>query len=1143
MTRHSVRKALILSLLALLAAPLAGTRAAEGLAGERGRLLWEIGPARGSGAGAGFALAPDGYRSFDRDGFFVVGRSDPRRDWPYVQPGPGDTWAGSRRHTFTVVFGVKAPPPGAGVCRLELALTDTQPRRPPLLRVALNGHAETRALPAGGDDRSIAGHTDEGKRHRLEVAFPAAVLKPGANALTLTTLSGSWMLFDRVRFEAPAGVEPVPVPAEGTIVCSVSMFPAVKSRDGHLYQTARLTLCHLGRETPAALKVGDEAPVALTLRRGIQDVEVLVPDVSSVAQVPVVLEAGGTMQAAETVSVAPARKLTVYILPHSHTDIGYTEIQTRIEQKQVDNLLQGVAFARKTAGYPEGARFVWNVEVLWAADLSLSRLSEAQRRDLLDAVKTGQVALQGMYLNELTGLCRPEELLRLFRRATVLAERTGVPIDSAMISDVPGYTWGTVTAMAQAGIRYFSAAPNYFDRIGDILVRWENRPFYWVAPSGKEQVLVWIPFQGYGLSHRIGSLSPAFVEDYLRALDQAGYPYDIAYIRWAGHGDNAVPDPSICEFVRDWNAEYAWPRFVIASTSTAFQAFERRHGATLPQVRGDWTPYWEDGAGSSALETGMNRASADRLTQAETLWALRDPAGYPAADFEDAWRNVLLYSEHTWGADCSITDPASPKTREQWQIKQSYAARADVQSRQLVVRALADRGPIAEPVDGDDAVDVFNTTSWPRTEVVLVPRGISMAGDHVTDASGQPVPSQRLASGDLALLVRDLKPLAGRRYRLAKGHPHRETAGATVSDRVLDNGLIRVRVDDQSGGVVELRARGIDANLADTTSGHALNDFLYLVGDDPAQLQSSGPVTIRTHDPGPLVASLLVDSSAPGCYHLRREVRLTAGQEHVELINTVDKKRIVAEDYKASDSKESVNFAFPFHVPEGRMLLDLPIGAFRPETDQMPGACKNWLTVGRWADVARADFGVTWVTLDAPLVELGEITATLFNSQTDPSVWRHTIDPTQQLYSWAMNNHWGTNYRAYQEGPVTFRYALRPHRGWTPADASRLATGLSQPLIVTPARGPKPRTEPLLTLSTDDVMVTALKPSDDGKAWIVRLYGAAGRDGDVTLAWASPAPQRISLSDTSERPLKEAGKTISVPAWAVVTLRAERGPP
>ncbi len=201
------------------------------------------------------------------------------------------------------------------------------------------------------------------------------------------------------------------------------------------------------------------------------------------------------------------KKLTVYITPHSHTDIGYTEIQTAIEAKQVQNLVDGIAAAKRTADYPEGARFVWNVEVLWAADLYLRRLDDQRRADFLDAVRKGQVVLNGMYLNELTGLCRPEELVRLFKYSTELAAKTGVPIDSAMISDVPGYTWGTVTAMAQAGIRYFSVAPNYFDRIGTILREWENKPFYWVGPDGRSKVLVWIPFWGYAMSHRYGTMS------------------------------------------------------------------------------------------------------------------------------------------------------------------------------------------------------------------------------------------------------------------------------------------------------------------------------------------------------------------------------------------------------------------------------------------------------------------------------------------------------------------------------------------------------------------------------------------------------------------------------------------------------------
>ena len=55
-----------------------------------------------------------------------------------------------------------------------------------------------------------------------------------------------------------------------------------------------------------------------------------------------------------------------------------------------------------------------------------------------------------------------------------------------------------------------------------------------------------------------------------------------------------------------------------------------RYGSQLPHYRGDYTPYWEDGAASSARETALNRATAERLVQAETLWALRTPGTFPA---------------------------------------------------------------------------------------------------------------------------------------------------------------------------------------------------------------------------------------------------------------------------------------------------------------------------------------------------------------------------------------------------------------------------------------------------------------------------------------------------------------------------------
>jgi alpha-mannosidase len=76
-------------------------------------------------------------------------------------------------------------------------------------------------------------------------------------------------------------------------------------------------------------------------------------------------------------------------------------------------------------------------------------------------------------------------------------------------------------------------------------------------------------------------------------------------------------------------------------------------------------------------------------------------------------------------------------------------------------------------------------------------------------------------------------------------------------------------------------------------------------------------------------------------------------------------------------------------------------------------------------------------------------------------------------------------------------------------------------------------------LSSDKVVVTAFKPSDDGNAWIVRLFGASGKTEKVKLSWSKPAPQQVWLSDTSEQPREITGPAVEVPGWGIVTLRAE----
>ena len=153
----------------------------------------------------------------------MAGRSDPKRDWPYVHPGPNDSWAGSRRHTFTIAFGIKARTSAPGECVLQIDLVDTQSAVPPELLIRLNGHERRQRLEPGGGDASIAGRLGQAKHARLAVPFPSDALKEGTNVLTITTLSGSWLLYDSLELRAPAGLELAP--AGGTLITELRSCP------------------------------------------------------------------------------------------------------------------------------------------------------------------------------------------------------------------------------------------------------------------------------------------------------------------------------------------------------------------------------------------------------------------------------------------------------------------------------------------------------------------------------------------------------------------------------------------------------------------------------------------------------------------------------------------------------------------------------------------------------------------------------------------------------------------------------------------------------------------------------------------------------------------------------------------------------
>jgi hypothetical protein len=222
------------------------------------------------------------------------------------------------------------------------------------------------------------------------------------------------------------------------------------------------------------------------------------------------------------------------------------------------------------------------------------------------------------------------------------------------------------------------------------------------------------------------------------------------------------------------------------------------------------------------------------------------------------------------------------------------------------------------------------------------------------------------------------------------------------------------------------------------------------------------------------------------------------------------------------------------------MRIDIPWGVMQPDVDQLPGACKNYLITGRGVDVSNAQVGVTWATLDAPLIEAGDIHVDVA-SPFESKAWVQQLGPTQTLFSYAMNNYWETNYKASQEGMTTFRYSLQPHGPYDAVAAARFGIERSQPLVAVPVAPETPPVDSLLRLDGDaGVIVSSLKPSRDGRAWMVRLFNTSTSPASVEMKWRAPGPTAIVHSSPREDQGALVTGPVTLPSLGVLTLRAER---
>ncbi|MFY0628481.1 MAG: hypothetical protein JXR07_19445 [Reichenbachiella sp.] len=918
---------------------------------------------------------------------------------------------------------------------------------------------------------------------------------------------------------------------QNPVISSLKLIPEaaiLKTKDGPR-QSVRVELIHLGVPTNGNFSIEKKRIHSHQLHAGKNEFHLLFEPVETTRSFEIQVNVDGYEGVMKSVTLEPVRKFEVYFLAHSHVDIGFTHEQDEVARLQWKNLDLALDLIDSTADFPEGSQYKWNAEISWVLDGYLEQANDEKKGRFKKAVDDGKIGIDALYGSVLTGLQREEELFHNTSYSRRLAEEYGFDVRSAMITDVPGYTWGIVPGLKKMGIDYFSVGPNHMPhlphggaQVGQTLETWGDVPFYWVSPDKKDKLLFWMSTHGYSWFHSwsTGNISWAGgtpIINFLDELEQQNYPYDMVQLRYNIGNDNGPPDPEMPAFFKEWNEKYEWPKFKIATTMEMMTEFEKRYQDIIPEASGDFTPYWEDGAASSSTETSLNRQTADRIVQAETLTTmLEGPNNSYDDQFMKAWKGVVLFSEHTWGALQSKSDPDGAVTKKLWEVKKGYGQEAADIAKEVL------RTSLGEPDGVVEKFSVINTLSWTRTELVKLPADLNIKGTRLYDENKKVVPTQLLNTGELAFVANNVPAFGSLNYILKKGNWKGENQ-VQVSETSLANGLLEIKFDPENGDIKSLMKAGTSTNyIASDTLG--FNSYWYS-GNILENLSRNHAPKFEVVEQGPVLSAIEVVTKGEGSKSIKQYVEMVSGLERVNIQNTVDKLKVV--------ENENVRFSYAFDVPKGEVRMDIPWSVLEPGKNQLKGANLNFYSVQRFVDISNEEYGITMTTVDAPIWEIGEMSGQYWMKDLKRRPWIKTFKPSQNLFAWTMNNAWFVNYKAYQEGKILYRYSLIPHGIYSASEAKKRGMEETMPLLIS-YNEVSFKSVPFTLTGSNDVIITSYKSSKEGKALMLRLFNCSDNTSAINLKM-----EGTNLFESS--PLEESKDALNgdmmLDPWEILTIK------
>lgn len=839
----------------------------------------------------------------------------------------------------------------------------------------------------------------------------------------------------------------------------------------------------------------------------------------------------------------------VYVVPFSHLDLSWACTQEECLSRGNYIISKAIQLAEQNPQY----RYVIESEV-FVANFVESHQGTKQLDQLKRLVKAGRIEISPLWAGIYQNQTRGEALVRnLIYGKRYARETFGVDPKVAPLTDIPGFTRQYPQILSKSATPFM------------VMTRMGPRDlslFHWKAPDGSA-ALVWNTINGYGWGVGLGlhlDLDKGRLQTISSDLSAVeATTKSPVYMGWGT--DLYAPSAKLIANIATLNQQLAPTHFRLATAQEFFQVAEATSGT--PDVSGEIPSSWAN-LTTSLLPLWLPAMTAtDTLVTAEKFAAVNYALGYapyPDRAFEALWKKNLQSLDHNNdGQGGEIGD----------QRKLEYAQVASFGASQILrdsLRNIAER--VRNPFPKSTPIIVFNPLSWMRQDIVRA--HLTLFGEVETgaiddykkgmrllDENGASIPfqveQQREGSSrslDLSFIAEGVPSVGYKTYyllpadaplafstacvvKLETDDDARQANDALGSD-VLENEHYRISVEHATG-----RIEIFDKDLSRVVSkGIEIVAAEELGGDDQNIILRTGRTLVNSVDEiafeenGPVQTVLRIQGNVGGIPVTQR-LKLYRQIKKIDLENTIE--------WKPGRSM-SIEQIVPILQHDAQVRNGVPFGAVE-KSDLMPNAgphwedevsreiWSGWRQIQDWVFAGNNDWGFT-LSSDHNLIEVSDkaITADMLRgTRFSPVTTVRNGQTVQDLRPPA--------------GSYIFRYSFTSGPGdWEVGKSWRSGMGFSAPLMAvavsnTVSESPLPPSKSFLSFDADNVVLSALKKSDNDDSIVVRAFEIQGNPAAGSVNFLGQAT-RFSEANLLEEELPGTKReTLHIKPYEIDTLK------